>query len=101
MPIFSVNMRHTPESCPMFNEEVRKKFKEAVVKRDQVAEKHEVKVLSAYTSTSDHLTFYVVEAPSQLAVENYFMEIGFGFWNSIEIKLVRAVEDVVKKVVGE
>jgi len=101
MPVFSVNMRHIPESCPMFNEEVRKKFKKVVVKREEAAKKHDVKVLSAYTSILDHLIFYVVEAPSQLAVENYFMEIGFAFWNNVEIRQVRAVEDVVKKVIGK
>jgi len=101
MPVFSVTMRHTPESCPMFNEDVKKKFKELVGKREQVAKKHEIKVLSAYTSIMDHLAFFVVEAPSQVAVENYFMEIGFAFWNNVEIRQVRPVEDVVKKVTGE
>jgi len=101
MPIFSVNMKHAPESCPMFNEDVRKKFKELVGKREEVAKKHGIKVVSAYTSTIDHLTFYIVEAPSQQAVESYFTEIGFAFWNTVEIRQVKLVEDVVKKVTGE
>lgn len=101
MPIFAVTMKHTPESCAMFNDAVKKKFKELVGKRAEVAEKHEIKVLSAYTSILDHLIFYVVEAPSQQAVENYFLEIGFAFWNNVEIRQARPVEDVVKKVVGE
>ena len=101
MPVFSVTMKHTPESCPMFNEDVLKKFKELVGKREQVAKKHEIKVLSAYTSTIDHLVLYIVEAPSQQAVESYFTEIGFAFWNNIDIRQVRPVEDVVKKVLGE
>jgi len=94
-------MKHTPESCAMFNDAVKKKFKELVGKRVEVAKKHEIKVLSAYTSILDHLIFYVVDAPSQQTVENYFLEIGFAFWNDIEIRQVRLVEDVVKKVVGE
>jgi len=101
LPIFVVNMKHTPESCPMFNNDVRKRFKEVVGKREEVARKHEVKVLSAYTSTLDHLIFYVVEAPSQQAVEDYFVEIGFAFWNSVEIRQARLVDDVIKRVVGE
>lgn len=28
MPTFSVNMKHTAESCPMFNAEVKKRFEE-------------------------------------------------------------------------
>ena len=101
MPVFSVNMKHTVESCPMFNETVRQKFKALVGKRQEVAKKHDIKVLSAYTSTLEHLIFYVIEAPSQQAVENYFMDIGFAFWNDIGIRLVKPVDEVVKKVTGE
>jgi len=100
LTIFIVNMRHTPESCAMFNDDVKKRFKEAVAKREDVAKKHGVKVLSAYTSILDHLIFYVVDAPSQQAVENYFIEIGFAFWNNVEIRQGRLVEDVIKKVTG-
>jgi len=99
MPTFSVNMKHTVESCPMFNAEVKKKFKEAVSKREEAAKKHGVKILSAWTSVLEHLVFYIVEAPSQVAVEDYFKEIGFAFWNDIEIRHVRSVEDVIKGVV--
>ena len=98
MPTFSVNMRHTVESCPLFNAEVKKKFKEVVSKREEVAKKHGVKVLSAWTSVLEHLIFYMVEAPSQMAVEDYFKEIGFAFWNNVEIRQVRPVEDVVRSI---
>ena len=98
MPTFSVNMKHTVESCPMFNPGIRKKFKEVVGRREEAAKKHGIKVLSAWTSTLDHLIFYIVEAPSQQAVEDYFREIGFAFWNNVEIRQVRPVEDVVRSI---
>ena len=79
MPAFVVCMRHAPESCPTFNEDVKKKFGAVVGKRQEVAGKQEVKILSAYTSTLDHLAWFILEAPSQQAVENYFTEIGFAF----------------------
>ena len=101
MAIFAVSMKHTVESCPMFNEEVKKKLKALVVKKEEIAKKLEVKVLSAYTSMLDHLIFYVVEAPSQQAVESYFIETGFAFWNSVEIRQAKLVEDVIKKVIGQ
>ena len=94
-------IRHTPESRPTFNEDVKKKFGAVVGKRQEVAGKQEVKILSAYTSTLDHLAWFILEAPSQQAVENYFTEIGFAFWNSVEIRQVKPVEDVKKKVTGE
>ena len=102
MPTFAVNMKHNAESCPLFNSEVKKKLKEMLGKREEAwdrAKKHGVHVLSAWTSVLDHLVFYVVEAASQEAVEGYFKDIGFVFWNSIEIRHVRPAEDIIKAVV--
>lgn len=96
MPTFAVNMKHHPESCPMFNAELRKRFKEAIAKREDVAAKHKIKVLSGCTSILEHLILFVVEAPSQPAVEDYFIEVGLAPWNNIEIKQVRLVEDVLR-----
>ena len=100
MPIFAVNSKHTPESCPMFNNDVKQKLKEMVGEREEVAKKHGIKIISAYTSILDHLIFHVVEAPSQQAVENYFIEIGFAFWNDIEIRQAKLVEDMIKRILG-
>jgi len=46
----------------------------------------------------DHLIFYIIEAPPQLAIEDYFKEIGFAFWNNVEIRQVKPVEDVVRSI---
>jgi len=102
VPTFSVNMKHTAESCPMFNAEVKKRFKETLGKKEEAwdrAKKHGVQVLSAWTTMLEHAIFYIVEAPSQEAVEDYFKDIGFAFWNTIEIRQVRPVEDIIKAVV--
>ena len=48
MPTFAVNMKHTAESCPLFNAEVKKRLKEMLGKREDVwdrANKHGVHVL--------------------------------------------------------
>ena len=63
------------------------------------AKKHGVHVLNAWASVMDHLVFHVVETSSQEAVEDYFKDIGFAFWNSIEIRQVRPAEDIIKAVV--
>jgi hypothetical protein len=102
VPTFAVNMKHTVESCPLFNAEVKKRFKETLGKREDAwdrAKKHGVQVLSAWASVLDHLVFYIVVASSQEAVEEYFKDIGFVFWNNIEIRQVRPVEDIIKAVV--
>jgi len=97
MPTFSVNMKHTVESCTMFNPDMKKKFKEVIGKREEAPKKHGIKILSAWTSTLDYLIFYIVEAPSQPAVEDY-KEIGFAFWNNVEIQQVRLAEDVIRSI---
>ena len=84
----------------MFNTDVRNKFKEAVRAREGAAKKHEIKIISAYTTLLDHSVYYIVEAPSQQAVENYFVEIGFAFWNDVGIRQAKLVEDVIKKIMG-
>jgi len=101
VPTFAVNMKHTVESCPLFNAEVKKRFKETLGKREEAwdrAKKHGVQVLSAWTSVLDHLVFYIVEAPSQEAVEAYFRDIGFAFWNSIEIRQVKPADEIIKVI---
>lgn len=75
-----------------------RRFKAFFGRREETTEKHGIKILSAWTSVLEHLIFYVVGAPSEQAVEGYFKETGFAFWNSIAIRQVTAVEDVVKSV---
>ena len=55
--------------------------------------------MSAWTSILEHLVFYIVEASSQEAVEDYFKDIGFAFWNTIEIRQVKPVEEIIKAIV--
>jgi hypothetical protein len=93
--------KHTAESCPLFNAEAKRRSREMLDKREEAwdrAKKHGVQVLSAWTSVLDHLVFYVVEACSQEAVEDYFTDIGSAFWNRIEIRQVRPVEDIIKAI---
>lgn len=42
---YAVTMKHSAISCPIFNEETKKKFREGTVKRDEAAKKNKVKVL--------------------------------------------------------
>jgi molybdopterin-guanine dinucleotide biosynthesis protein A len=92
MPDFSVIMTHTAGSCPLFKDETMKKFKELSEKREEANKKYEVKVVSTWSPTREHQTFWIVEAPSQKAVENYFKEIGFTLWNKLEIQQVKIIK---------
>lgn len=65
--------------------------------REEVRKKLGIKALSNSTSTLSHEIFAIVEAPSQQAVGNYVVEVGFAFWNTAKILQVQPVEDVIKK----
>ena len=95
-------MKHPVESCPLYNTEVRSKFKEAIGKRVEAAKKHEITILSAwaytFTAMMEHLIFYIVEARNRLVVEDYFKETGFTDWNTLEIWRVQRVEEVVQGI---
>ena len=82
----------------MSNNDVHEKFKKTFIKREDIAKKHRTKILSAVASVMDHHIFYVIKSDSQMNVEEYLKEIGYVFWNTIEIKQVRFFEDVIKNL---
>ena len=48
LPIIIANLKHTPKSCPMFNDDVKRRLREVFGRKEEIAEKHEIKVLGAY-----------------------------------------------------
>jgi len=96
MPFYAVNMTHPAASCPIFNDEVKKRYREGVARREELAKKYKIRVLTACVAVLEHVIFYVVEAPSQSAVEGYFTEIGFAFYNNVAIREVQLLEEAWK-----
>ena len=86
-------MTHTTGSCPMFKVETMDKFKEHFKGKEEAAEKHGVKIVSTWSPTREHQTFWIVEAPSQKAVEDYFKDIGFTLWNKLEIQKIKIIKE--------
>jgi hypothetical protein len=97
MPAYVVNMKHSAESCPLFNDVVMNKFKDGMAKREESAKKHNINVITACAVLLEHLVFYVVEAPSQSAIEEYLKETGWASFNAAQIREVQFVEDVGKR----
>jgi len=79
MPSFSVIVKHSGGSCPLLKAEA--------------AKKHGVNVLNAWSPSLEHQMFWIVEAPSQKAVEEYSTEIGFALLNKLEIQKVEIHEE--------
>jgi hypothetical protein len=96
MPIFMVHMKHSVESCPVYNMDNKIMLRELSAIREEVALKHQINILTAVFSQLEHLILYVVEAPTHKAVERYIRDIGFAFYNKIEIKEVEPMEEALK-----
>jgi len=91
--------RHSPESCPMFNEKTRKIMTEFNDKADALAKKYGVKELGSWVIPSEHLGFNVFEAPSIEAVMKLFMEpvaMALSSFITCELKAVFSSEEMAK-----
>ncbi len=89
-------MQHSVETCPVYNDETKKKLKELSSNRDEIAQKYQINIITSVFSQLEHLIVYVVEAPDHKSVERYLREIGFSFFNNILIREVEFMEDAFK-----
>lgn len=99
MATFLMMSRHTPQNCPMFNAETRKVYANWLAKMQEIAQKHGIKLLSACTVLSEHLTVTILEAPSLEAIQRANTEPEFFALNMVdttELKLAMNMEEAVK-----
>jgi len=100
MPTFMVILRHSPENCDWFNEKSRKATLEFMGKVDELLKKHGIKMLGAWTmDPAGHQSFWVVEAPSVEAFQEFGMEpeaLATLAHRTMEIKLVMSFEEEMK-----
>lgn len=100
MPTFLIISRHSPESCPMYNEKTRKVVENVAGKMEGLLKKHGVK-LQGWNVTSEHLLVLVYEAPSFEAFQKLNMEPEMQAWDSVctnEAKVAITMEEAMKMV---
>lgn len=97
MPTYAIEMSHSALSCPIFNVDVGKKFKEGAAIREDSARKYKVKVLASCVAVLEHWIFYLIETGSRSAVEDYLRETGWAAYNNIRIREVDTVEEATKR----
>ena len=98
MALFMAHMTHSSEACYIFNNTRREELKGKVRSRDEVAKKHEIKIISAVYPPLEHEIFYVMDAPSHKAVVRYLKEIGFASYNKIKIRYVENMEEALDRL---
>ena len=96
MPIFAIQLTHSVESCPLYNVDNRRKLKQLSSKKEEVKVKYEIKILTEVVNRLEHLITIVLEAPDHDAVERYLNDVGYAFYNKIEVREVEFVDKVIK-----
>jgi len=99
MAIFLIVSRHSPENCPINNEQMKKITLELPEKLGDLEKKHGVKRIGAWPVIPEHLTVWVYEAPSSESLQKFSMEpdmVKWMAWNTNEIKLAMSIEDSIK-----
>ena len=97
--LFLQTSRHSPESCPMHNEKVKKASVDLMARMDQLVKKHGIKVVGGWHSPPDHSTVVVYDAPSMEAILKFSMEPEVMAWSSYhttETKPVMTLEESMK-----
>jgi hypothetical protein len=98
MAIFLIISRHSPENCPLNNEEMKKITLELPEKLGDLEKKHQIKRIGVWTVIPEHLTVWVYEAPSSESLQKFSMEpdmIKWMAWNTSEIKLAVSLEESI------
>lgn len=93
VPDFAVTLTHKAGTCPIYDSKAMEQFQELTQKRAEAAQKFGVKILSKWSPTRIHKTHWIVEAPSQEAVEEYFKAVGLTIWNEFEIQEVKMIKE--------
>jgi hypothetical protein len=99
MPTFLMITRHAPENCPMFNEKTRKTYVDWFSNMDKISKKYKMKMLWGGGVISEHLSVFIIEAPSLEAFQKASMEpeaLALGKYETAEVKLATGMEEAMK-----
>ena len=96
MATFLIISRHSPENCPINNEQMKKLTLELPDKLIELEKKHGIERVGVWTVIQEHLLVWVYEAPSSEALQKFSMEpemVKWMAWNTSEIKLAMSLEE--------
>ncbi len=91
--------KHSPESCPLHNETVKKATVSLMAKMDQLLNKHGIKMIGGWNAPDDHSAVAVFDVPTLEAMLNFSMEPEVMTWSSYhttELKMIMTLEESMK-----
>lgn len=101
LPTFLLISKHSPENCPSFNEKAKDTFINAFDKSEELAAKHDVKMVGSWTIPTEHVYYIIFDAPSLEAFNDFGMEpdiLAMAAFHITEVKIVTNLEEKVKKL---
>jgi translation initiation factor 6 (eIF-6) len=97
--MFGVFAVHSPESCPLNNEQSKKIFKEMKSKIETNISRFNVKrVVAFYMSVLEHEWIIILEAENAHNIEELSIAVGISSFNTVKIVPLRFFDDVFKKL---
>ncbi len=97
--MFGVSAVHSPESCPLNNEQSKKIFKEMKSKIETNISRFNVKrVVAFYMSVLEHEWIIILEAENAHNIEELSIAVGISSFNTVKIVPLRFFDDVFNKL---
>jgi hypothetical protein len=73
--LFHIASTHTEENCPGYDKGRLPAMRQAFAKRNEIAERHHVKLHWLLSTAPDHTFYTLVEAESQVDVDVFIREL--------------------------
>jgi uncharacterized protein with GYD domain len=99
MVLFLQTAKHSPESCPMHNEIVKKIFVNYNAKLGALLNKHGIKLVGGWAITPEHTSVMIFDAQDPNAMMKLMVEPEVMAWQGYQIIKTRpifAMEEVMK-----
>jgi hypothetical protein len=97
--LFGVFATHSPESCPLNNEQSRKIFLGIDKKLEESVEKHNiVKIVGFYMSVLEHEWIIILDAKNAHDIETLCIDVGISSTSTVKIVPLNEFSKVVAKI---
>lgn len=102
LQLFGVFANHSPESCPLNNEQSRKVFVSIDDKIKSILPKFKVnRIVAFYMSVLEHEWIIIFEAESAHEIESLCIEAGISAFSTIKIVPLNNFDVVIKRIKGQ
>ncbi len=99
LQLFGVFATHSPEACPLNNNQSREIFIQIDEKISLITAKYKVsKIIGFYLSVLEHQWVIIVEAASAHDIEALCIEAGISAFNTVKIVPLNNFDVVMKRI---